>query len=90
MSEKAASMQVTYDDLSSRRFLWATMIWGIVGMAVGDLGNSYVYGTPVGGLIAERLVNLPERSRALPRRTRAQDHDCAGRPPRQIPRARRS
>ena len=37
MSEKAASIQVTYDDLSSRRFLWATMIWGIVGMAVGAL-----------------------------------------------------
>ncbi|MGJ4943083.1 ABC transporter permease [Bradyrhizobium sp. HKCCYLS1011] len=26
------------------------------GMAVGDLGNSYAYGTPVAGLIAERLV----------------------------------
>jgi peptide/nickel transport system permease protein len=26
------------------------------GMAVGDLGNSYVYGTSVAGLIAERLV----------------------------------
>src|SRR5450755_1393179 len=25
------------------------------GMAVGDLGNSYAYGTPVAGLIAERL-----------------------------------
>jgi peptide/nickel transport system permease protein len=28
----------------------------IKGMAVGDLGNSYVYGTPVAGLIAERLA----------------------------------
>src|SRR6185312_14208038 len=28
----------------------------IAGMAVGDLGNSYVYGTSVGSLIAERLV----------------------------------
>ena len=28
----------------------------IQGMAVGDLGNSYVYGTSVAGLIAERLV----------------------------------
>src|SRR5499427_7670683 len=28
----------------------------IGGMAVGDLGNSYAYGTPVAGLIAERLV----------------------------------
>ncbi|CCE08186.1 putative oligopeptide ABC transporter (permease protein) [Bradyrhizobium sp. STM 3843] len=26
------------------------------GMVVGDLGNSYAYGTPVAGLIAERLV----------------------------------
>ena len=26
------------------------------GMVAGDLGNSYVYGTPVGALIAERLV----------------------------------
>jgi peptide/nickel transport system permease protein len=28
----------------------------IGGMLVGDLGNSYAYGTPVGGLIAERLA----------------------------------
>jgi peptide/nickel transport system permease protein len=28
----------------------------IGGMAVGDLGNSYAYGTPVAGLIAERLA----------------------------------
>jgi peptide/nickel transport system permease protein len=28
----------------------------IAGMAVGDLGNSYAYGTPVGGLIVERLA----------------------------------
>jgi peptide/nickel transport system permease protein len=28
----------------------------IKGLLVGDLGNSYVYGTPVGSLIAERLV----------------------------------
>jgi len=28
----------------------------IVGMLTGDLGNSYVYGTPVAGLIAERLT----------------------------------
>jgi len=28
----------------------------IRGLLVGDLGNSYVYGTPVAGLIAERLV----------------------------------
>jgi peptide/nickel transport system permease protein len=28
----------------------------IKGFIVGDLGNSYVYGTPVGSLIAERLV----------------------------------
>ncbi|MET4255586.1 peptide/nickel transport system permease protein [Bradyrhizobium sp. S3.12.5] len=28
----------------------------IKGLVVGDLGNSYVYGTPVGSLIAERLV----------------------------------
>lgn len=28
----------------------------IAGMAVGDLGNSYAYGTPVGALIAERLA----------------------------------
>src|SRR6478735_6364867 len=27
----------------------------IKGLVVGDLGNSYVYGTPVGSLIAERL-----------------------------------
>lgn len=36
--------------LAVRYLLW------IKGMAVGDLGNSYVYGTPVAGLIAERLV----------------------------------
>src|ERR1700752_2097313 len=35
--------------LTVRYLLW------IKGMAVGDLGNSYVYGTPVAGLIAERL-----------------------------------
>src|SRR3954469_3435902 len=28
----------------------------IAGMAVGDLGNSYAYGTPVAGLILERLA----------------------------------
>ena len=28
----------------------------IKGLLVGDLGNSYVYGTPVASLIAERLV----------------------------------
>lgn len=28
----------------------------IKGLLIGDLGNSYVYGTPVGALIAERLV----------------------------------
>jgi len=28
----------------------------IAGMAVGDLGNSYAYGTPVAGLIVERLA----------------------------------
>src|SRR6201996_1736362 len=28
----------------------------IGGMLVGDLGNSYAYGTPVAGLIAERLA----------------------------------
>src|SRR5690349_23077783 len=28
----------------------------IAGMAVGDLGNSYAYGSPVASLIAERLV----------------------------------
>src|SRR5436309_14061669 len=28
----------------------------IAGMLTGDLGNSYVYGTPVGGLIGERLT----------------------------------
>ena len=37
MSERTDAIQVTYDDLSSRRFLWATMIWGIVGMTVGTL-----------------------------------------------------
>ncbi|QIG94337.1 MULTISPECIES: ABC transporter permease [unclassified Bradyrhizobium] len=31
------------------------LLW-LKGMAVGDLGNSYVYGTPVASLIAERLV----------------------------------
>ena len=36
--------------LTVRYLLW------LKGMAVGDLGNSYVYGTPVAGLIAERLV----------------------------------
>jgi peptide/nickel transport system permease protein len=36
--------------LTIRYLLW------LKGMAVGDLGNSYVYGTPVAGLIAERLV----------------------------------
>jgi peptide/nickel transport system permease protein len=36
--------------LTVRYLLW------IKGMAVGDLGNSYVYGTPVAGLISERLV----------------------------------
>src|ERR1041384_4764501 len=28
----------------------------IAGVAVGDLGNSYAYGTPVASLIAERLA----------------------------------
>ena len=26
---------VTYDDLSTRRFLWASVLWGSVGMLVG-------------------------------------------------------
>ena len=28
-------VQVTYDDQAARRFLWATLIWGVVGMLVG-------------------------------------------------------
>src|SRR6185503_16774234 len=35
--------------------LYRYLHW-IGGMLVGDLGNSYVYGSPVAGLIAERLV----------------------------------
>jgi peptide/nickel transport system permease protein len=35
--------------------LYRYLQW-IRGMAVGDLGNSYVYGTPVAGLILERLA----------------------------------
>src|ERR1700745_451970 len=35
--------------------LFRYLLW-LKGMAVGDLGNSYVYGTPVFGLIAERLA----------------------------------
>lgn len=31
------SLVVTYDDQITRNFLWATIIWGIVGMAVGAL-----------------------------------------------------
>src|SRR6478672_2036846 len=36
--------------LTVRYLLW------LKGMVAGDLGNSYVYGTPVASLIAERLV----------------------------------
>src|SRR5215475_9134628 len=35
--------------------LYRYLHW-IQGMTAGDLGNSYVYGTPVVGLIAERLT----------------------------------
>src|SRR5947209_19832666 len=35
--------------------LYRYLHW-IQGMAVGDLGNSYAYGTPVAGLILERLT----------------------------------
>src|SRR5579872_4266026 len=34
---------------------WRYLHW-LAGMATGDLGNSYAYGTPVAGLIAERLA----------------------------------
>jgi peptide/nickel transport system permease protein len=36
--------------------LTARYLHWLAGMAVGDLGNSYAYGTPVAGLIAERLA----------------------------------
>jgi peptide/nickel transport system permease protein len=36
--------------------LAARYLHWIAGMAVGDLGNSYAYGTPVAGLIVERLA----------------------------------
>ena len=36
--------------------LYARYLHWIGGMAVGDLGNSYAYGTPVAGLIMERLT----------------------------------
>jgi peptide/nickel transport system permease protein len=35
--------------------LYRYLHW-VQGLVVGDLGNSYVYGTPVAGLIAERLA----------------------------------
>jgi peptide/nickel transport system permease protein len=35
--------------------LYRYLHW-VQGLVVGDLGNSYVYGTPVAGLIAERLT----------------------------------
>lgn len=37
MNQRIDSITVTYDDKSARAFLWATLIWGIVGMAVGAL-----------------------------------------------------
>ncbi|WGS19679.1 MULTISPECIES: ABC transporter permease [unclassified Bradyrhizobium] len=48
---RALAVKLGLDQPLTYRYL----LW-IKGMAVGDLGNSYVYGTPVVGLIAERLV----------------------------------
>src|SRR5215469_17727060 len=40
--------------------LLARYLHWIAGMAVGDLGNSYAYGTPVAALIVERLwLSIP-------------------------------
>ena len=36
--------------------LWYRYVHWIGGLLVGDLGNSYAYGTPVAGLIGERLL----------------------------------
>src|SRR6478609_10481189 len=48
---RALSVKLGLDQPLTLRYL----LW-LKGMFVGDLGNSYVYGTPVVGLIAERLV----------------------------------
>jgi peptide/nickel transport system permease protein len=48
---RALTVKLGLDQPLTLRYL----VW-IKGMAVGDLGNSYVYGTPVAGLIAERLL----------------------------------
>lgn len=37
MSEVSNTTQVTYDDRTAAHFLWATILWGIVGMIVGAL-----------------------------------------------------
>lgn len=36
-SRTAASVQVVYDDRITRMFVWATLIWGVVGMLVGAI-----------------------------------------------------
>src|SRR5579864_8059544 len=48
---RALAVKLGLDQPLGLRYL----LW-IKGMAVGDLGNSYVYGTSVASLIAERLV----------------------------------
>ena len=48
---RALTVKLGLDQPLGLRYL----LW-IKGMAVGDLGNSYVYGTSVASLIAERLV----------------------------------
>ncbi len=35
--ENKGSINITYDDRTAAQFLWATILWGIVGMIVGAL-----------------------------------------------------
>lgn len=37
MLEKAYTASITYDDRTAAHFLWATILWGIVGMIVGAM-----------------------------------------------------
>ncbi len=36
-SRTASSVQVVYDDRITRLFIWATLVWGVVGMTVGAI-----------------------------------------------------
>ena len=49
MSQSHETLTVTYDDRSAAQFLWATLIWGVIGMLVGALAALQLAFWPANG-----------------------------------------